>query len=237
MEFRGRANVGDIRRRAPRLPMLAYYPDTQAALDLVPLVSELALVTCKMQMPDAREAERLRRLLAPLVKRYPVDQFRDLLRPVLVSVPAGPVRRFLDVAVSRVAAGWLSPPGLDALAAAAGCSRRHLERCCAVARLPAPHRLLDRLVLLWVTWATAEHGIPERQAAGHLGLTRRDLTRLDARTVGRTWVARAGTQSEVETMHLKAMLAHFATFFGLGAGEVIPELPPAAGRPGLAGSR
>ena len=208
-------------RRAPRLPIVVYHPDTLAAMHTAAEVSQLAFVSCETQIADAREPERLRILLAPLIKRYPALRFQAMLAPLVRAIPAGPAgpaRRFLDMAVSRVTAGWAKRPAVGELAAAAGCSKRQLERCCAEAGIPAPHRLADWLLILWVAWAPAEYGISVEEAIGHLTLTRRDMARLAARTIGGS----RGSKAE----QLNVMIGGFAARLGLERADATEAAPP-----------
>jgi hypothetical protein len=206
------------RRRAPRLPIVVYHPDTPAAMHAAAEVSQLAFVSCKTQIADAREPERLRILLAPLMRPYPAVRFQAMLAPLVRAIPAGPARRFLDMAVSRVTAGWARRPAVGELAAAAGCSKRQLERCCAEAGIPAPHRLVDWLLILWVAWAAAEYGIGVERATGYLTLTRRDMARLASRTIGGS----RGPKAE----QLNVMIGGFAARLGLEWAERHGGSPP-----------
>jgi transcriptional regulator with XRE-family HTH domain len=153
--------------------------------DAVRRVSAMDPVTSKMQMQDAREPDRLRRLLSPYMQRHPVTRFRQRLAPLLTQVPPGPGRRFLDEAACAVAAGWDRRPKIEELADVSGCSRRQLERIVAESGLPSHRRLVDLLVLLGVRWAVAGDERFGEQEAWHLGLTHRDLLRLEGRMCGR----------------------------------------------------
>lgn len=192
-----------VRGRHPGCPILLYAPPTTEAAALATEASGLVGVYAAVQLDIfSGEELRLRHCVRWLLDGVPATMLRWATRQVLSDAPAVK-RRFLEAALDSLAAHAAVRVTATDCATAAGVTLRCLQRACRSRGLPPPKRLLDLVVLLYVTLLAQWHGESAGAAARRVGLHRQDLRRLRRRVLPRrVRVARLGPAQEFNVAFL-----------------------------------
>jgi len=167
----------------PDWPLWLYYPLRVSVIERVANVASLRGVWATQQGIGRLHEEELRVHLRRLVTSVPRVRLLYLLDSILDPLPAE-VRQYLEAMLEhrehagprafRVRNGAATLPG----------TLRHLEHLSHAATGLGPKRLLDRLVLVFLTFKTFLFDVPLLSAAEQAGLSPKTVDRLRHRALG-----------------------------------------------------
>jgi hypothetical protein len=175
--------VRGVHAARPDWPLWLYYAPRAAVIEAVAQVASLRGVWATPQGTGPLHEMEIRVHARHLVTSVPHVRLLYLLDPVLRRLPAE-ARAFL-------AAGLVCGDGSEAKrgrirngAAGNQAKLRHLERLCVAATGVGPKRLLDHLLLVFLTFKALAFEVPLKRAAEPAGLSPKDLHRLRHRVLG-----------------------------------------------------
>ena len=169
--------VRQVHAARPDWPVWLYYPARTAVIERVAdLVSVRGVWATPQGIGPVHERE-IRAHIRRLVTSVPRVRLLYLLDSILRPLPME-VRGYLEVSLThRDHAGPRAFRVRDGAATAVG-QLRHLERLCNAATLPGPKRLLDHLMLVFLTFKTLAFDVPLPRAAEQVGLSPKAVDRL-----------------------------------------------------------
>jgi hypothetical protein len=175
--------VWKVQSARPDWPVWLYYPPRAAVIERVADVAALRGVWATQQGTGPLHEKEIRVHVRRLVTSVPRVRLLCLLDSVLRPLPAA-VRQYLEAMLEhrdhagprafRVRNGAANFPG----------TIRHLERLSRAATGLGPKRLLDRLMLVFLTFKTLVFDVPLLSAAEQAGLSSKTFDRLRHHALG-----------------------------------------------------
>lgn len=186
MELGGRGAVDVVRQvHAARRdwPVWLYYPPVAAVIERVAEVASLRGVWATPQAMGPLHEREIRANIRQLLASVPRVRLLYLLDSILRPLP-GDVREYLEVSLAHrdYSAPWVFR--VRDVAPSLRCGLRHLERVCQAATGMGPKRLLDRLMLVFLSFKVLAFEIPLRKAAEQAGLSSKAVDHLRHRAFG-----------------------------------------------------